>query len=197
MSLKELTIEHHRSAERSGFAKTLLSGSINPRLYYQYLLNQFYIYHTLEEAISEVKYKGEIAFPKSLYPIFRSKLISKDVMELREMYEFPADLPLEVSTIKYINYIEELALYGDYRALLAHVYVRHFGDLHGGQIIKKRIPGDGAMYEFDNPEELKSSLRMLLDDELAPEANKCFEYATALFEELHNGSLGISNRSGE
>lgn len=32
MSLKELTYEHHRNAERQGFVKVLMGGKIDPKL---------------------------------------------------------------------------------------------------------------------------------------------------------------------
>jgi heme oxygenase len=74
----------------------------------------------------------------------------------------------------------------DRDGLLAHIYVRHFGDMHGGQIIKKFNPGSGTMYDFDNVEELKTRIRGLLSDDMADEANKCFEFAIKLFNELDN-----------
>ena len=40
MSLKELTWENHKSAERKEFASILMSGSIDPFLYYKYLYKQ-------------------------------------------------------------------------------------------------------------------------------------------------------------
>jgi len=33
----------------------------------------------------------------------------------------------------------------DPHKVMAHVYVRHMGDLSGGQMIKKKIPGAGKM----------------------------------------------------
>jgi hypothetical protein len=40
------------------------------------------------------------------------------------------------------------------------------------------------MYDFDKVEELKTSFRALLNDDMAEEANHCFEFAMQLFEEL-------------
>ena len=37
MSLKDLTMEHHKDAERQDFVKVLMSGNINPDLYATYL----------------------------------------------------------------------------------------------------------------------------------------------------------------
>jgi heme oxygenase len=68
--------------------------------------------------------------------------------------------------------------------ILAHIYVRHFGDMYGGQMIRKRNPGSGTMYDFDNVDELKTTVRSMLNDDMANEANRCFEFAMQLFEEL-------------
>ena len=65
------------------------------------------------------------------------------------------------------------------------MYVRHFGELHGGQMIKKRVPGSGKMYEFELEKEyLIEEFRKLLDDDMAEEAKICFDFASQLFDEL-------------
>jgi exonuclease VII small subunit len=56
--------------------------------------------------------------------------------------------------------------------------------MYGGQMIKKRNPGSGKMYEFENVDELKTAVRAMLNDDMAEEANRCFEFAMQLFEEL-------------
>ena len=66
------------------------------------------------------------------------------------------------------------------------MYVRHFGDMYGGAMIAKRIPGSGMMYKFENVDTLKTTVRGMLDDSMAPEANRCFEFAIRLFGELEN-----------
>ena len=48
MSLKDLTMEHHKDAERQDFVKVLMSGNINPDLYATYLWNQHKKYDLLE-----------------------------------------------------------------------------------------------------------------------------------------------------
>jgi heme oxygenase len=84
---------------------------------------------------------------------------------------------------EYIKYI--ISIKDDPKKLLAHLYVRHFGDLSGGQMIAKRVPGSGSMYQFgDDPETIKTILRAKLDDSLADEAVVCFEYAGKLFEQM-------------
>ena len=65
------------------------------------------------------------------------------------------------------------------------MYVRHFGELHGGQMIKKKIPGNGIMYEFEGDTKyLIEEFRKLLDDDMAEEAKICFDFASQLFDEL-------------
>ena len=48
MSLKELTYEHHRNAERQKFVKTLMGGNIPPKVYAEFLYNQYVAYNILE-----------------------------------------------------------------------------------------------------------------------------------------------------
>jgi heme oxygenase len=70
--------------------------------------------------------------------------------------------------------------------LLAHIYIRHFGDLYGGQIIKKAVPGSGKMYEFEDRNGLIAKVRERLSDELGEEANRAIEFNLQLFEEIAN-----------
>jgi hypothetical protein len=48
MSLKELTWEHHKNAERQEFVKELMGGEITNERYATYLFNQHPAYNTLE-----------------------------------------------------------------------------------------------------------------------------------------------------
>ena len=95
--------------------------------------------------------------------------------------------------------------------LYAHIYVRHMGDLSGGQMIKRKVPGLGKYYEFKfnkNPEygitykdtnEIKDALRLAVDshyvyndasdkdknvNNVVYEARQCFGFATDLFKEM-------------
>jgi heme oxygenase len=179
MNLKELTWENHKKAERREFASILMSGKIEPELYYRYLTNQFYMYNILEAGLRTC------GLPTSYWGVFRASRIRLDMQELEEQYGFVFD-PATISrtTAEYATHIENLQKAEDLDALTAHMYVRHFGDMYGGAMISKKVPGAGLMYEFEDKENLKASLRELLIDDMAPEANICFEYAIRLFEEL-------------
>lgn len=179
MSLKELTWENHKKAERKEFASILMSGNIEPALYYRYLVNQYYMYTMLEGAL---QVNG---FPAMMYDVFRSGKILEDMNELEKNFDlkFTPSLLGHV-THEYITHIDNISRDKEYEKLLAHMYVRHFGDMYGGAMIAKKVPGSGKMYEFEDKETLKAKLREMLTDDMAPEANICFEYAIKLFEEL-------------
>lgn len=181
MNLKELTWENHKSAERKKFASILLSGKIEPFLYYKYLTNQLYNYIALEESLRICD------FPREYWDVFRAEKMKDDLFELEEKFgfTFSGDLILP-STMQYITHIEALQKANNLDGLKAHMYVRHFGDMYGGAMIAKKIPGEGRMYEFEDKEVLKEALRRMLNDDMADEANRCFEFAIRLFEELGN-----------
>jgi heme oxygenase len=85
--------------------------------------------------------------------IARASNILKDMVELENEYNILRHIELLCPVVaQYVEYVMELE---DNDDILAHIYVRHFGDMYGGQMIKKRQPGSGTMYDFENVEELK------------------------------------------
>lgn len=174
-NLKALTKEHHDNAERTEFADMLLGGNIPPRLYQQYLHAQLANYSALESVVE---------VPMELEPIFRSTQIEEDLVELEATYDLDEiEEPLR-SVVQYEKHVNTLAEKNNTDGLLAHLYVRHFGDAHGGQIIKRNIPGSGQMYEFEDRKALIAGVRELLHDGMEVEAKNCFEFAESLFQEL-------------
>lgn len=168
MALKDYIKENHDKAENHPFVKVLLSGDISVPLYADYLLNQLVCYGQLEEA---AKAHGLFA---GVEDIERGPLIQDDYVE----FLYPAKI--YPSSYEYVKYIDNLP-----PALLwAHIYARHFGDMYGGQIIKKVVPGKGTMYQFENRQELIAKVREKLSDDLADEANKALEFSLKLFDEL-------------
>jgi len=174
-NLKELTKAHHDNAERTEFADLLLGGSISPRLYQMYLRAQLQNYLALESAVT---------VPMELEAIFRSAQIEQDLQEIESLFNLDELDDTLQSVNEYNSHIQTLVEKGDNEALLAHLYVRHFGDAHGGQIIKRNVPGSGTMYEFEDRRGLIAGVRELLHDGMADEAKICFEYAERLFHEL-------------
>jgi len=174
MSLKELTAEAHKLAETQPFVKKIFSGNITKEEYATYLYNQYAAYEMLESNALIVGLLNDLP------GIQRAAKLLEDFKEL-----WPADQevpPLATATVLYKEHINTIS--NDSDKLMAHMYVRHMGDLYGGQMIAKRIPGSGNFYKFDNADELKAAIRTKLDDSLADEALVCFGFATKLFEEL-------------
>lgn len=170
-SLAALTYEHHKNAERNVFAKHMVSGKINKDDYAVYLYNLYPQYNVLEKYAKEHGILDLEIAPK----------IFDDFIYFSVDY-----VPKTFKTTKrYIDYIENIK--NDPHRLMAHVYVRHMGDLSGGQLIKKKIIGKKSMYEFsDNIDYLKTKIRSRCSDDMADEANICFAMVTEFFIECAN-----------
>jgi len=172
--LKELTWANHQKAERTEHARKLLKG-MTPQEYHRYIYNQYVQYAVLE---SIAKQRSVL---EGIENICRVDNILKDLEELESEYDIQRNTDLLCPVVdQYASHV--VTLNSD--ELLAHIYVRHFGDMYGGQMIAKRNPGSGKMYEFEDVENLKTTVRAMLHDEMADEANRCFEFAMQLFEEL-------------
>jgi heme oxygenase len=174
-NLKELTWEHHKNAERQSFVKEMFGGNISNERYATYLWNQFPLYDLLEA----------IAFSHGLFndmpELRRAPAILEDFRELWNRED--AQPPLCPVVGEYIEYLK--GLLHDPERIMAHIYVRHMGDLSGGQMIAKRVPGKGLYYKFErDTEDLKTVVRSKLNDNMAEEAKVCFEFATKLFQQL-------------
>lgn len=167
-NLAKLTWEYHKSAERQRFAKYLVSGKITKEHYAVYLYNVYPQYNKLEMLTKQHDLLDVEIAPK----------IFQDFVELG-LETKPSMMP---SVQEYMDYLDTIA--EDKHKIMAHVYVRHMGDLSGGQIIAKRVPGNASMYQFDEtPEVIKSRIRSRCTDDMANEANRCFEFVTNFFVE--------------
>lgn len=174
MNLKELTKENHTNAERQAFVKVLMSGDIDPKLYARYLYNQFPAYEVLEI------FAHQHGLLDTIPNIRRRDAILQDFVELWGDGDHPEVCE---STKAYLMHLKSIA--DDPGKLMAHIYVRHMGDLSGGQMISRKVPGTGRYYQFDaDVNDYKEKIRALCNDEMADEAKICFDYATQLFVEM-------------
>lgn len=173
-NLRELTKEAHITAERQEFVKILFSGKINPKLYATYLKNQHPTYEILEVCAMPLQ------LLHGLPDIRRAPSILADFQELWNTED--GDPQILPATDRYIKYI--LSIKNDPKKLMAHIYVRHMGDLAGGQMIAKKVPGSGRYYQFADPESLKAAIRERISDDMADEAKVCFGFAADLFKEM-------------
>jgi heme oxygenase len=151
-----------------------MSGKINPQFYATYLWNQHKKYDILE-AIATMH-----GLLDDLFEVRRKNAIHEDYLELWENQLPP---PIVESTNEYIGHMKEIMHDAD--AVMAHIYVLHMGDLSGGQMIRRKVPGKTRMYDFDgDTAELKEKIRSKIDDSMADEAKFVFESSTKLFKEL-------------
>ena len=177
-NLKELTWEHHKNAERQAFVKEMFAKEpqISAERYATYLFNQHPQYNMLEMfAMMHGLFDG-------MPSLRRAPAIHEDYQELWGETN-PNQPPLMPVVKEYMNHL--LTIKDDPEKLMAHVYVRHMGDLSGGQMIAKRVPGSGKFYQFDQDhDELKEMIRSKINDDMAEEAKLCFEFATKMFQQL-------------
>jgi heme oxygenase len=187
--IKDLTYEKHKNAERQAFVKILMSGEIDEQLYATYLYNQLQCYSTLE------KYGMHNSLFNQTPGLQRAEALHYDYKTLWKGKEPPA---ITESTKDYIKHLD--AIMDDAEKLYAHIYVRHLGDLSGGQMIMRKTPGPNRYYKFKHNQvkEYKRIVREIVNNYLnvyqvniVAEANYCFDSATRLFGEMYD--LGQTN----
>ena len=173
-NLKELTKEQHTNAERQDFVKVLMSGKINPDLYATYLWNQHKKYDILEAIAWALGLLNDI-------PQIKRKLAIED--DFAELWKHKVPPVIVPSTEKYVEHMKDIMTDPD--KVMAHIYTLHMGDLSGGQMIARKVPGEGRMYKFEGDiAKIKETIRAKTTDDMAEEAKWVFESATALFKEL-------------
>lgn len=171
-NLRELTQKMHELAENEPFAQQMINGDVSKKMYATYLFNQHPQYNLLET----------LAMLHGLVDVRIAPKIHEDYSELWK--EFNPDQPPLLPVVK--EYMDHLmSIKDDPDKLMAHIYVRHMGDLSGGQIIKKNIPGSGNMYKFDEDvKAIKERIRAKCNDSMADEANICFEFGKKTFQQM-------------
>ena len=193
MSLASLTQAAHQNAERQDFAREMMSGNMSPEKYKTYLYNMWLIYDILEDVALSMGCFGpeDPQMPDDDLPL--DGLIQADDIwaDYTELGGTEENAPTVVPTTEaYRSHIIKNCQH-DKDKLFAHIYVRHMGDLSGGQIIKRFVPGSGQHYQFNEDiNELKEKVRAKLHDGLAEEAKVCFNMIKTFMEELEI-SLGM------
>lgn len=170
MSLKELTQTKHDEAETLEFSKLLLSGNITSEQYGRYLYQMMLIYNGLEGVAHK------FGLLEELPDLRRTPKIYTD---LTELVGSNYNCGWVKESLEYYRYLLTIAndTQNGKKRIMAHVYVRHMGDLYGGQMIAKKVPGSHKFYEFTDPTGLKALIRERLDDSMGDEANIAFDHA--------------------
>jgi heme oxygenase len=202
--LKEETQALHRLAERSGVMADLMSGHISLATYCALLSNLRAIYAALEAGLDQTPVDYRLWRPE----LRRLPALERDLDRLQPGAR-QAGSALLPAAAAYVQRLASLTQ-SDPRLLLAHAYLRYLGDLHGGQMLARRIskqfglegPDGTAFYAFGEPaqvEALKRDFRAGLDaldltptqaDAFVAEACEAFRLHQQLFEELQAGTHG-------
>jgi heme oxygenase len=164
MALRDAIKAQHDRAEEHPLSKLIMSGKVSKEVYADLLASQIVVFSHLENIAKEM------GLLDTVQGIERTDAMRADLEELG------CGLPHCESSVHAIH-LNRL----DRKGILAHMYVLHMGDLFGGQIMKKLLPGACRRYEFENRTELVHAMRSLLSDDLADEANIAFEYVLRLF----------------
>mgnify|MGYP002133734909 FL=1 len=180
-SLRELTMPKHKEIENHPYVKYLTSGTITPADYNVYIHVYDEIYRALEFSrfFTELPHTSKLSRLGSLYT--DSIELSIDFLK-QSMYDGPVTPSyLDNALFDYSSYITDTATFDKY---VAHAYVRYFGDLNGGQMIKKLIPSRGSFYDFVDADKIKADFRPLLTPALADEVNLAFDYNIKIMDAL-------------
>ena len=199
--LRGETRELHSEAERSGVMAALLQGRLSLASYCALLRNLHAIYSALEAAQRARRDDPMIAALHSP-ALLREAALTGDLERLHGA-AWRQELLVRPATAEYVERLRGIAAAGSV-ALVAHVYVRYLGDLHGGQILKRRIvkqfgpwsEGGTRFYDFGSEPAtmaLRQAFRAGLSglrpsasdaDVIVAEARWAFEQHKVLFDEL-------------
>lgn len=169
MSLRDAIKAQHDAAEAHPFTALMLSGAVSPAKYAEHLANHYVIFSAIEERMRKTGLFDDMP------GLFRAERIRADVLELTREAQ-----PVHGATVRCVDRVMEV----DDLQLLAYVYVYHFADMFGGQMIKSKVPGSGSRFDFDDRSALISKVRAMLGDDLADEAQRAFGFTLELFDEL-------------
>ncbi len=175
-TLKELTSAKHAEAEQQPFIKSIFAGNVDKEKYTDYLFQLMVLYGAMEQFADNHDIFGGIR------DIKRAKLIEQDWFELKGNTESTGIV--KQSTIEYVNYLHSIK--EDKHKLLAHIYVRHLGDMFGGQMLAKLLPGSNNMFKFNDIPKLIAGIKSQLDLSMADEANLAFDYNIKMIKEFND-----------
>lgn len=195
----------HSNVERAGVMADLVRGRLERARYCLLLRNLHAIYLVLDEALAPVA----AAFP--LAELRRSAALEED-LEFLVGSGWRQQLTIVPSTARYVLHLETLRA-GQSMMLIAHGYLRHLGDLSGGQLLRGRVRSmlglEGSagtrFYEYRTPTaDLAVRYREQLDamelsdqviGELVEEARFGFRLHGEMFRELASQSLPAGSPS--
>ena len=159
------------AVEQLPFIQYLLKGNITQPDYVTYLAEMTAIYQRLETLAQQA------GLFDGLEDLPRAQRMAQDLEELAPGHV----AEIMPSTQTYLQHLDSIA---PSRQLFAHVYVRHMGDLYGGKLISRMVPGTGLWYQFENRAELAKKFNERITVDLADEALVAFDHYKNIFQDL-------------
>jgi heme oxygenase len=178
MSLKELTAEKHKEAESTLFMKAVFDKTLPRDLWIDWTYQKWLFYGAIEGAAGANRLLGDLP------DLRRAFYLAMDYAEMNGNNPRHEFRPI---VIEYYNYL--LSISKDPNKIMAHLYTWHMGDMFGGQMIKKIVPGPHRNLDFDDTRTLMTNIRAKLDDSMGDEANIAFDWAIRMMRD-YDSSLG-------
>ena len=178
MSLKDLTSAKHAEAESTPFMKAVFAKTLPFDLWVDWTYQKWLFYGAIEGAAGANRLLGDLPDLRRAFYLF---------MDYNEMNTERKKHEFRPVVIDYYNYLISIA--NDPAKVMAHLYTWHMGDMFGGQMIKKIVPGAHRNLEFEDSKTLITNIRAKLDDSMGNEANIAFDWAIRMMRDYDN-SLG-------
>ena len=178
MSLKDLTSAKHAEAESTPFMKAVFAKTLPFDLWVDWTYQKWLFYGAIEGAAGANRLLGDLP------DLRRAFYLAMDYAEMNGDKPRHQFRPI---VIDYYNYL--LSISKDPNKIMAHLYTWHMGDMFGGQMIKKIVPGAHRNLEFEDPRTLMTNIRAKLDDNMGDEANVAFDWAIRMMRD-YDSSLG-------
>jgi heme oxygenase len=180
MSLKDLTSAKHAEAESTPFMKAVFAKTLPFDLWVDWTYQKTLFYGTIESSAEACGLLND------LLDIKRAGYLYEDYCEMNKfrsvvLHRFR---PIVWEYHEYLQSIKQ-----DPDKIMAHLYTWHMGDMFGGQMIKKIVPGSHRNLEFEDTRTLMTNIRAKLNDSMGDEANVAFDWAIRMMRE-YDSSLG-------
>ena len=166
MDLREAVKHIHHEAERTRWSQMMISGDLRLEQYAAMLYNMQPIYGELERT-------GLITKPE----VLRAARVQSDLDAAGGSAH-----GLTLSTVYDVRHLEGL----DDRDRWAHIYVHYLGNMYGGQIIGRRLPGPHSHLLFDDLDGCIAYVRSNLQDVRTDTAVSAFEWTIKVYDELYS-----------
>jgi heme oxygenase len=178
MSLKDLTIDKHAEAESTPFMKAVFAKTLPRDVWIDWTYQKWLFYGAIEGAAGANQLLTDLPDLRRTFYLF---------MDYQEMNTDDKKHEFRPIVVDYYNYLISIAK--DPNKIMAHLYTWHMGDMFGGQMIKKIVPGPHRNLEFDDARTLMTNIRAKLDDSMGEEANVAFDWAIRMMRD-YDSSVG-------